>query len=52
MMKYLFKKGKIFLLLFITASVFGQVSVKKLNDPSIVAQHKRMTSESWGDWRP
>lgn len=39
------------LMLMIT-SVFGQISVKKLNDPSIVAQHKRMTFESWGDWRP
>ena len=23
-----------------------------LNDPSIVAQHKRQVFESWGDWRP
>ncbi|WP_435523426.1 hypothetical protein [Chryseobacterium indoltheticum] len=33
-------------------NVFGQFSVKRLNDPAIVAQHKRMTFESWGDWRP
>lgn len=33
-------------------SAQAQVSVKRLNDPSIVAQHKRMTFESWGDWRP
>ena len=31
---------------------FAQVSVKRLNDPAIVAQHKRMVFESWGDWRP
>ena len=50
-MKNIVKKGKFFLLLFIATSAFGQ-SIKKLNDPSIVAQHKRMTFESWGDWRP
>lgn len=31
-------------------TVFGQI--KRLNDPSIVAQHKRMVFESWGDFRP
>lgn len=50
-MKNLFTKGKFFLLLFIAANLSGQ-SVKRLNDPAIVAQHKRMTFESWGDWRP
>lgn len=50
-MEQLFKKGKFFLLLFVVTSVFGQ-SVKRLNDPSIVAQHKRMVFENWGDWRP
>jgi len=50
-MKKLFRKGKYFLLLLMIANVFGQ-TVKRLNDPSIVAQHKRMTFESWGDWRP
>ena len=50
-MKNVVKKGKFVLLLFIATSAFGQ-SIKKLNDPSIVAQHKRMTFESWGDWRP
>lgn len=50
-MKILFKKGKYFLLLLMITNVFGQ-TVKRLNDPSIVAQHKRMTYESWGDWRP
>ena len=51
-MENLFKKGKLFLLLFIVTNLYGQISVKRLNDPSIVAQHKRMTFESWGDWRP
>lgn len=37
---------------FTGAALFGQLSVKRLNDPAIVAQHKRMTFESWGDWRP
>lgn len=51
-MEQLFKKGAFFLLLFITVGVSAQLSVKRLNDPSIVAQHKRMTFERWGDWRP
>lgn len=51
-MEQLLKKEKSFLFLFIAASVSAQVSVKRLNDPSIVAQHKRMVFESWGDWRP
>lgn len=51
-MKTLFKKLSFFKFLLVTVSVFGQISVKRLNDPSIVAQHKRMTFESWGDWRP
>ncbi len=38
--------------LFTATALLGQVSVKRLNDPAIVAQHKRMTFESWGDWRP
>jgi len=50
-MKNIVQKGKFFHLLFIATSAYGQ-SIKKLNDPSIVAQHKRMTYESWGDWRP
>lgn len=50
-MEQLFKKGKFFLLLFVITNVFGQ-SVKRLNDPSIVAQHKGWFFESWGDWRP
>jgi hypothetical protein len=44
------KKGKFFLLLFIAPCIWTKC--KRLNDPSIVAQHKRMTFESWGDWRP
>lgn len=51
-MKNLVKKGKYFFLLFFATNVFGQVSIKRLNDPAIVAQHKRMTFEKWGDWRP
>ena len=41
------------LMLFFSCSavtVLGQI--KRLNDPSIVAQHKRMVFESWGDFRP
>ncbi|WP_106916649.1 hypothetical protein [Chryseobacterium aurantiacum] len=51
-MKYQFRKLIGFSFLFITMGVFAQVSVKRLNDPAIVAQHKRMVFESWGDWRP
>ncbi|MXS71903.1 hypothetical protein GSF70_11815 [Flavobacteriaceae bacterium W22] len=51
-METLFRKLSFFKFLLVTVSVFGQISVKRLNDPSIVAQHKRMTFESWGDWRP
>ena len=51
-MKNVFKKGSLILFVLTVTQVFGQVSVKRLNDPAIVAQHKRMTFESWGDWRP
>lgn len=51
-MKYQFRKLIGFSFLFITMGAFAQVSVKRLNDPAIVAQHKRMVFESWGDWRP
>lgn len=51
-MKPIFKKISLFQFPLIALTMFGQVSVKRLNDPSIVAQHKRMTFESWGDWRP
>ena len=51
-METLLKKVKIFLFLLIAVGVTAQFSVKRLNDPSIVAQHKRMTFQSWGDWRP
>ncbi|WP_297984208.1 hypothetical protein [uncultured Chryseobacterium sp.] len=30
----------------------AQFTIKRLNDPSIVAQQKRMVFEGWGDWRP
>lgn len=41
----------LFLALLFSVSVNAQ-SVNRLNDPSIVAHHKRMTFEKWGDWRP
>ena len=47
--KYLKSVGVLILLLFFAEH---QAQVKILNDPSIVAQHKRMVYESWGDWRP
>lgn len=40
------------LLLYISANAFGQFTVKRLNDPAIVAQHKRMVFESWGNFKP
>ena len=45
------KTEKILLVLFILFSVWF-FSQNKLNDPSIVAQHKRQVYESWGDFRP
>ena len=45
------KTEKILLVLFILFSGFF-FSQNKLNDPSIVAQHKRQVYESWGDFRP
>lgn len=51
-MDKLLKRYIILQSLMIAVSFFGQLSVKRLNDPAIVAQHKRMTFESWGDWRP
>lgn len=43
----------IFILLFLIAFALPFKSqVKILNDPSIVAQHKRQVYEAWGDWRP
>ena len=51
-MKNLDKKINLFQFLLITITISGQVTVKRLNDPSIVAQHKRMVFQSWGDWRP
>ena len=38
--------------LFFSVQVFSQFTVKRLYDPSIVAQEKRMVFQSWGDWRP
>ncbi|MCB4235767.1 hypothetical protein LDL59_13625 [Kaistella anthropi] len=51
-MKKLVKKFALVPLLLTAVGVFGQFTVKRLNDPSIVAQHKRMVFQSWGDWRP
>lgn len=51
-MEIALKKIQLLQLMLSTVLLFGQFSVKRLNDPSIVAQHKRMTFESWGDWRP
>lgn len=51
-MKILFKKGIFLVFVCVAIAASAQLSVKRLNDPSIVAQHKRMTFESWGDWRP
>lgn len=41
----------ILLLVFLPLKSNAQM-IKVLNDPSIVAQHKRMVYEQWGDWRP
>ena len=51
-MKKLLKKLALVPLLLAAVGVFGQFTVKRLNDPSIVAQHKRMVFQSGGDWRP
>lgn len=51
-MENLFNKIRLLAFLLFTVTMSGQVSVKRLNDPAIVAQHKRMTFERWGDWRP
>ncbi|MEG2078126.1 hypothetical protein [Chryseobacterium sp.] len=42
----------VIILSFLMTTGIGAQMVKRLNDPSIVAQHKRMVFESWGDWRP
>ena len=51
-MKNLIKKTALISVLLAAIGVSGQFAVKHLNDPSIVAQHKRMVFQSWGDWRP
>ena len=51
-MKKLIRKIGMLQLILISMCVFGQFTVKRLYDPSIVAQHKRMVFQSWGDWRP
>ncbi|MDR7693397.1 hypothetical protein PG593_03590 [Riemerella anatipestifer] len=47
-MKYQIIISTAFFLIYISA----KSQVKKLNDPAIVAQHKRMVFEKWGDFRP
>ncbi|MGI9580098.1 hypothetical protein ACR1PO_02690 [Chryseobacterium sp. RRHN12] len=51
-MEIVLKKGPFLVFLCVAVAASAQISVKRLNDPAIVAQHKRMTFESWGDWRP
>ncbi|MDM1556155.1 hypothetical protein HX126_16435 [Chryseobacterium indologenes] len=51
-MEIVLKKGTFLVFLCVAILASAQISVKRLNDPAIVAQHKRMTFESWGDWRP
>ncbi len=46
------KNLNICLLITLLSALVNAQTVNKLNDPSIVAQHKRMTYERWGDWRP
>lgn len=45
------KKLLLFTFLFLYQFLFSQ-SVMRMNDPSIVAQEKRMVFQQWGDWRP
>lgn len=40
------------IIIFLSANSILLGQIKKLNDPSIVAQHKRQVFESWGDFRP
>lgn len=51
-MEIVLKNGTFLVFLCVAILASAQISVKRLNDPAIVAQHKRMTFESWGDWRP
>lgn len=51
-MEIVLKKGPFLVFLCVAVAASAQISVKRLNDPAIVAQHKRMTFESWVDWRP
>ena len=51
-MEIVLKKGTFLVSVCVAIAASAQISVKRLNDPAIVAQHKRMTFESWGDWRP
>lgn len=45
--------SKAFILIFIFLSGSGLYSqFGRINDPSIVAHHKRMVYQRWGDWKP
>lgn len=46
-------KGAAVLVVFLLTAFYATLGAQmKLNDPSIVAQHKRMVYESWGDFSP
>lgn len=47
-MKWLYS----FLLMVMSINQISSQTIKRLNDPSIVAQEKRAVFEGWGDWRP
>ncbi|WP_034672160.1 hypothetical protein [Epilithonimonas caeni] len=46
------KKTITYLLLFLSFHQGNAQTVKRIYDPSIVAQEKRAVFEKWGDWRP
>ena len=46
------KKTITSLLLLLSIHQWSGQTIRKLNDPAIVAQEKRAVFESWGDWRP
>lgn len=43
---------KIFLIPILLLTASGEAQIKYLNDPAIVAQHRRQVYEGWGDFRP
>lgn len=50
--KSILKRMMSLIFLACSCSFFGQFTVKRLYDPSIVAQEKRMVYAKWDDWRP